>query len=45
MDTQEMGWEGMDWIFVAQNRDWWRVLVNEVMNLYFPCNAANFLTT
>jgi hypothetical protein len=24
---------GMDWIDLAQDRDRWRVLVNEVMNL------------
>jgi hypothetical protein len=30
---REIGWGGMDWIDLAQNRDWWRVLVNTVMNL------------
>jgi len=33
----------MDWIALAQNRDWWRVLVNAVMNFGFPYNAGNFL--
>jgi hypothetical protein len=33
MDLREMGWSGMDWIDVAQDRDQWRVLVNSVMNL------------
>jgi hypothetical protein len=33
MDLQEVGWEGMDWIDMAQDRDRWRVLVNAVMNL------------
>jgi hypothetical protein len=33
MDLQEMGWEGMDWIDMAQDRDRWRALVNAVMNL------------
>jgi hypothetical protein len=28
-----MGWEGMDWIELAQDRDRWQVLVNVVMNL------------
>jgi hypothetical protein len=27
------GWEGVDWIDVAENGDWWRGLVNMVMNL------------
>jgi hypothetical protein len=28
-----VGWDGMDWIDLAQNRDQWRALVNTVMNL------------
>jgi hypothetical protein len=33
MDLGEIGWDGMDWIELAQNRDQWRALVNTVMNL------------
>jgi hypothetical protein len=33
MDLGEVGWDGMDWIDLAQNRDWWRALVSAVMNL------------
>jgi hypothetical protein len=29
----EIGWAGMDWIYLAENRDHWRALVNTVMNL------------
>jgi hypothetical protein len=28
MDLREIGWDGMDWIYLAQDRDRWRALVN-----------------
>jgi hypothetical protein len=30
------GWDGMDWIDLAQDRDQWRALVSIVMNLRVP---------
>jgi hypothetical protein len=36
MDLREIGWDGIDWIELAQDRDQWRALVNTVMNLWFP---------
>jgi hypothetical protein len=33
MDLREIGWDGVDWIDLAQDRDRWRALVNTVMNL------------
>jgi hypothetical protein len=36
MYIREVGWGGMEWIDLAQDRDWWRALVNMVMNLQFP---------
>jgi hypothetical protein len=36
MDLREIGWGGLDWIDLAEERDRWRALVNTVMNLRVP---------
>jgi len=36
MDIQEVGYEGMDWIQLAENRGRWRTVVNAVTNLRVP---------
>jgi hypothetical protein len=36
MDLRDIGWDGMDWIDLDQNRDQWRALVNTVTNLRDP---------
>jgi hypothetical protein len=36
LDLREIGWDDMDWINLAQDRDQWRVLVNTIMNLHVP---------
>jgi transposase len=33
MDLRDIGWEGVDWIDLAQDMGHWRALVNTVMNL------------
>jgi hypothetical protein len=39
MDLGEIGWDGMDWIDLALDRDQWRALVNTVINLLVPQNV------
>ena len=36
MDLQEVGCWYVDWIGLAQDRDSWRTLVSEVLNLWVP---------
>jgi hypothetical protein len=36
MDLRVIGWDGTDWIDLAQNRDQWWALVNTVMNRRLP---------
>jgi hypothetical protein len=43
MDLREMGWGGMDWIVLAQDRDQRRALVNTAMDLQVPQNVGRFL--
>jgi hypothetical protein len=35
-DLREVGWEGVDWIHMAQDRDQWWAVVNSTMNLRVP---------
>jgi hypothetical protein len=36
IDLRELGWDGVDWIDLAQDRVQWRAVVNTVMNLRVP---------
>jgi hypothetical protein len=33
MDLREIGWGGVEWIHLAEDRGHWRAVVNVVMNL------------
>jgi hypothetical protein len=34
MDLRELGWEDIDWMYLAWGRDWLQAFVNMVMNLW-----------
>jgi hypothetical protein len=36
MDLGEVGWDDVDWIGLAQDRNMWRAVVNSVVNLRVP---------
>jgi hypothetical protein len=42
---REIGWGGMDWIDLAQDRNQWRVLMNTVMNVRVPYNVRKLLNS
>jgi hypothetical protein len=36
MDLEEIEWDAIDWIGLVQDRNYWRALVNAVMNFLVP---------
>jgi len=36
MDLREIGWKGVDWIHLAQERDQWCAIVNTAINFRVP---------
>jgi hypothetical protein len=36
MDLREIGWDSIEWIDLAPDRDQWMALVNTVMDLRVP---------
>jgi hypothetical protein len=45
MDLREVGWEDVDWIHLAQKRDQCQAIVNMLLELRFPNDVENFLTS
>jgi hypothetical protein len=43
MNLRETGWDDMNWIDLAQDRDQWRAVVKTVMNLRVPYIFGKFL--
>jgi len=41
MHVKETGWVGVNYICVAQGREWWQELVNLVMKLQVPQKSGN----
>jgi hypothetical protein len=36
MDLREIGYEGVDWMYLAEDGDKWWAVLNTVMNLRVP---------
>jgi hypothetical protein len=36
MDLREIGWDGVDWINLAEDSDQWLALVNTIITLRVP---------
>jgi hypothetical protein len=45
MYFREIWMEGVDWIDLADDRDRWRALVNNAMNLWVPQKAGSLLAS
>jgi hypothetical protein len=45
MDLDGIGWEGVDWMHLAEDRDQWWALVNMVVNLQVPEKSNNLMTS
>jgi len=44
INPEEIEWEGLDWISIAEDRDKWWAVVNTVVNLVFHKMCGIFLT-
>jgi hypothetical protein len=42
---RETGWEGVEWIHLAQDRDQWQAFMNMVMNIWVPQKVESFFTS
>jgi hypothetical protein len=45
MGLKEIGWEGMDWIHLAQYTDQRWDIVNMTLHLRVPSNCGSFLSS
>jgi hypothetical protein len=44
MHFKEIGWESVDWIYLAWLRDQWQAVLNMVLKLFVPLSSPDFLT-
>jgi hypothetical protein len=43
-NLKEIGWDDVDWVYIAQDRRKWRSHVNTVINRRIPSNAISIFT-
>jgi hypothetical protein len=44
VNFKELRWEGMDWIYLTEDRDKWQAVVSTIINLQVSQNVENFFT-
>jgi hypothetical protein len=45
MHVREIGWGGIEWIHLSQDRDQWRALMNTIMNFSVTIKVGKFLSS
>jgi hypothetical protein len=43
IDVQELEWEGLDWVSLAQDRNKWQVVVSAALNLRVSIKCGEFI--
>ena len=45
LGRKKIGWDGVDWIHLAQDVEKWRAVMQLLLNLRVPCTLVNVLNS